>query len=64
MTASSDEIQSFIASFEERLASAEKASGEVWWDRATSGSEEAQIELVRAGIAYNRLFADRDETSR
>ena len=61
MTASPAEIQNFIASFEERLASAEKASSEAWWDLATSGTEAAQKELVRAGMAYNRLFADRYE---
>jgi peptidyl-dipeptidase A len=61
MTASPAEIQGFIASFEERLAPAEKASSEAWWDLATTGTEEAQKELVRAGMAYNRLFTDRDE---
>ena len=61
MTASPAEIQGFIASFEERLALAEKASSEAWWNLATTGTEEAQKEFVRAGMAYNRLFADRDE---
>ncbi len=61
MTASSNEIQSFITSFEERLAPAEKASSEAWWTLATTGTEEAQRELVRTGMEYNRLFADRDE---
>ncbi len=61
MTPSPNEIQSFIASFEERLAPAEKASSEAWWILATTGTEEAQRELVRIGMEYNRLFADRDE---
>ncbi|CAN5210985.1 hypothetical protein BH24ACT19_BH24ACT19_01960 [soil metagenome] len=61
MTASPNEIQSFITSFEERLAPAEKASSEAWWTLATTGTEEAQRELVRTGMEYNRLFADRDE---
>src|ERR687885_1823995 len=61
MTASPAELQDFIASFEERLAPAEKASSEAWWDLATTGTEEAQKKLVRAGMEYNRLFADKDE---
>ena len=61
MTGTSAEIQNFIASFEERLTPAEKASSEAWWNLATKGTEEAKEELVRAGMAYNRLFADRDE---
>lgn len=54
-------IESFITSFEERLAPVERASGEAWWNLATTGSEEAQEEFVRAGMEYNRLFADPDE---
>src|ERR687886_1594204 len=61
MTASPAEIQGFIASFEERLAPAEKASSEAWWDLATTGTKEAQKELIHARMAYNRLFADKDE---
>jgi peptidyl-dipeptidase A len=34
---------------------------EAWWNLATTGTEEAQEELVRAGKVYNRLFADKDE---
>jgi peptidyl-dipeptidase A len=56
-----DEIGSFIASFEERLAPVEKASSEAWWRLATTGTEEAQKELVRTGMEYNKLFADREE---
>lgn len=55
------DVENFIASFEERLAPAEKASSEAWWNLATTGTAEAQDELVRAGMAYNRLFADADE---
>jgi peptidyl-dipeptidase A len=54
-------IESFIASFEEHLAPVEKASSEAWWKLATTGTEEAQKELVRTGMAYNRLFADEGE---
>ena len=43
------EIGSFIDRFEERLAPVEKASGEALWRLATTGTEEAQRELVRAG---------------
>jgi peptidyl-dipeptidase A len=56
-----NQIESFITSFEERLAPVEKASSEAWWNLATTGTEEAQKELVRAGMAYNELFADRGE---
>ncbi len=34
---------------------------EAWWYLATTGTEEAQAELVRAGKEYNRLFADEEE---
>jgi peptidyl-dipeptidase A len=61
VTISPVEIQDFISSFEERLAPAERASSEAWWALATTGTEEAKEELVRAGMAYNRLFADRGE---
>jgi hypothetical protein len=54
-------IETFIARFEERVAPVEKALGEAWWDLSTTGTEEAQRELVHAGTEYNRLFADRDE---
>src|SRR5918993_707376 len=55
------QVESFITSFEQRLAPVEKASSEAWWKLATTGTEEAQEELVRAGMEYNRLFADKDE---
>ena len=58
---SAPEIESFLAFFEQRLAPVEKASSEAWWKLATSGTEEAQEELVRARMEYNRLFADKDE---
>src|ERR687886_2493739 len=61
MTISPVEIRDFTASFEERLAPAEKASSEAWWALATTGTEEAKKGLVRAGMAYNRVFADGDE---
>ena len=34
---------------------------EAWWTLATTGTEEAQKELVRAGMEYNSLFAAGDE---
>src|SRR3712207_6829794 len=61
MTVSPAGIQDFIDRFEECLAPAEKASSEAWWALATTGTEEAKEELVRAKMAYNRLFADKDE---
>jgi peptidyl-dipeptidase A len=54
-------IQDFIARVEDRLAPIEKALSEAWWNLATLGTEEAKDQLVRAGVAHNRLFADRDE---
>ena len=55
------EIEKFISRFEERATPVEKAVREAWWRLATTGTEEAQEEFVRAGMEYNRLFADRDE---
>src|SRR5215211_5103310 len=48
----------FILRFEERVAPTEKAVKEAWWNLATTGTEEAQAQLVRAGMEYNRLFED------
>ncbi|MFL6058220.1 MAG: M2 family metallopeptidase, partial [Rubrobacteraceae bacterium] len=55
------DVETFISRLEERLAPVEKAVSEAWWRLATTGTEEAQQELVRAGMEYNNLFADRDE---
>src|ERR687893_393388 len=55
------QVEGFITSFEPRLAPVEKASSEAWWKLATTGTEEAQEDLVRAGMEYNRLFADKGE---
>jgi peptidyl-dipeptidase A len=60
-SSSSVEIEAFILKFEERVAPTEKAVKEAWWNLATTGTGEAQEELVRAGMEYNRLFADKDE---
>jgi len=57
-------LENFIADFEKRLAPAEKRMSEAWWVLSTSGTEEAQKELVEAGREYNALFADRDEFER
>ena len=54
-------MEAFISRLEERVAPVEKAVSEAWWRLATTGTEEAQQELVRAGMEYNDLFADRDE---
>ena len=58
------EIQDFLSRFEERLAPVERAVAEAWWRLATTGTEEAQEELVRAGISYNEVFADVGEFGR
>ncbi len=60
----SAEIEAFLSDLERRLAPAEKAVGEAWWSLATSGTEEAQEELVRAGISLNDVFADAGEFGR
>jgi peptidyl-dipeptidase A len=54
------EIEMFIVRLEENVAPAEKAAREAWWRLATTGTEEAQEELVRAGMEYTGLFADRN----
>ncbi len=58
------EVEAFITGLEERVAPVELAVREAWWDLATTGTGEAQAELVRAGKEYNRLFADREEYER
>lgn len=55
------EVENFITRIEERIGPAEKAVSEGWWKLGTTGTEEAQKELVEAGNAYNRLFSDKDE---
>jgi peptidyl-dipeptidase A len=55
------EVESLILRLEERVAPVERAVREAWWHLATTGTEEAQEELVRAGKEYNRLFADEEE---
>ena len=55
------EIETFLRRFEERVAPVEKAVSEAWWNLATTGTEEAQQELVHAGNEYNRIFADKAE---
>ncbi len=58
------EIESFISRLEGRVAPSERALKEAWWRLATTGSAEAQEELVRAGMDFNRLFADHDDYER
>ena len=55
------EIEAFISRLEGRVAPAEKRLKEAWWRLATTGSAGAQEELVRAGMEFNRLFADKGE---
>jgi peptidyl-dipeptidase A len=55
------DVEAFISRLEECVSPVEKAVREAWWRLATTGTEEAQQELVRAGMEYNNLFADRDE---
>jgi peptidyl-dipeptidase A len=54
------EIEGFISRLEARVAPAEKAAREAWWRLATTGTGEARKKLVRAGMEYTRLFADRN----
>ncbi len=54
-------IRHFISHFAERVAPVEKAVSQAWWNLATTGTEEAQRALIRAGTEYNKLFADREE---
>lgn len=61
MTPPDASLQSFLLDFEKRLAPVEKSSGEAWWNLATTGTEAAKQELVRAGKEYNRLFSDPEE---
>ena len=58
---SESEVEAFITRLEGRVAPVEKAVREAWWRLATTGTEEAQADLVAAGMKYNRLFAARDE---
>lgn len=58
---SSLELENFLKRFEERLAPVEEASNEAWWKLSTTGTEEAQREVVETGNEYNRLFADSEE---
>ncbi len=55
------EIERFILGLEGRVAPAERAVQEAWWRLATTGTDEAQEGLVRAGMEYTRLFADRED---
>jgi peptidyl-dipeptidase A len=55
------ELERFISDFERRMAPLERAVDEAWWNLATSGTDEAREEFVRAGKEYNGLFSDQDE---
>jgi peptidyl-dipeptidase A len=55
------ELERFISDFEKRMAPLERAADEAWWNLATSGTDEAREEFVRAGKAYNGLFSDQNE---
>lgn len=55
------ELEIFITDFAKRMAPVEKATDEAWWNLATTGTDEAREEFVRAGKEYNRLFSDQHE---
>jgi peptidyl-dipeptidase A len=55
------ELECFISDFERRMAPLERAADEAWWNLATSGTDEAREEFVRAGKDYNGLFSDQNE---
>ena len=61
---SPSEIEAFITRLEGRVEPVETAAREAWWRLATTGTQEAQAELVGAGKEYNELFADADEYAR
>jgi peptidyl-dipeptidase A len=54
-------LERFISDFEKRMAPVERAADEAWWKLATTGTDEAREEFVRAGKEYNRLFSDQNE---
>ncbi|CAN5437812.1 hypothetical protein BH20ACT10_BH20ACT10_19270 [soil metagenome] len=58
MTIPPEAAQSFVSKYESLVAPKEKAVGEAWWKLATTGSEEAQKNMVEAGKAYNETFSD------
>src|SRR5215216_2007141 len=43
------------------MAPLERAVDEAWWNLATSGTDEAREEFVRAGKEYTGLFSDQNE---
>ncbi len=55
------DIQTFISKYEKLVAPKEKAVGEARWRLATTGSEEAQKNMVEAGKAYNEVFSDESD---
>jgi peptidyl-dipeptidase A len=54
------EVEGFISDLEHRVAPVERAVSEAWWALATTGSEESKAEFVRAGNAYDEVFADEE----
>src|SRR5215211_6490414 len=54
-------MERFISDFERRMAPLERAADEAWWNLATSGTDEARKDFVRAGKEYNGLFSDQNE---
>jgi len=55
------DLERFISDFEQRMAPLERELDEAWWNLATSGTDEAREEFVRAGTEYNGLFSDQNE---
>ena len=61
MATTTSELERFISDFERRMAPLERAVDEAWWNLATSGTDEAREEFVRAGKEYNGLFSDQND---
>jgi peptidyl-dipeptidase A len=61
LATTTSELERFISDFERRMAPLERAVDEAWWNLATSGTDEAREEFVRAGKEYNGLFSDQNE---
>ena len=61
MAITTSELERFISGFERRMAPLERAADEAWWNLATSGTDGAREEFVRAGKEYNGLFSDQNE---
>ncbi|HEY6711120.1 MAG TPA: hypothetical protein VI055_02525, partial [Rubrobacter sp.] len=61
MAITTSDLERFISDFERRMAPLERAADEAWWNLATSGTDGAREEFVRAGKEYSGLFSDQNE---